>query len=57
ARGEPTLPSDMEREHQVNVFLRTGQENVRQAVEQRTGRSLETEVDVFAALRTWKDEF
>jgi hydroxyacylglutathione hydrolase len=47
----------MEREHQVNVFLRTGQENVRQAVEQRTGRSLETEVDVFAALRTWKDEF
>jgi len=53
---EPTLPSSLALERQVNPFLRTRQASVMQAV-----RGFDTaardEVAVFAALRRWKDQF
>jgi hydroxyacylglutathione hydrolase len=53
----PTLPSSIGLEKRVNPFLRTGTGSVRRAVETYCRRSLADEVEVFAELRRWKDEF
>ena len=53
----PTLPSTIGLERRVNPFLRFGQPRVRQAAEKQAGRALNSEVEVFAAVRRWKDGF
>jgi hydroxyacylglutathione hydrolase len=53
----PTLPSTIGRERRVNPFLRAGLPGVRQAAEKQAGRALLSEVEVFAAVRRWKDGF
>lgn len=56
-RGEPTLPSTIGRERDVNPFLRCRTEAVREAAGRHAGRALATPVEVFAAVRQWKDGF
>jgi hydroxyacylglutathione hydrolase len=53
----PTLPSTIGLERRINPFLRSGQATVRAAAEKQTGRTLDAAVDVFAAVRRWKDGF
>jgi len=53
----PTLPSAIGLERRINPFLRSGQLTVRAAAEKQTGRTLDAAVDVFAAVRRWKDGF
>ena len=56
AAGEPTLPSSIERELQVNPFMRCGEA----AVQRRAalhGAASDDPVAVLAALRQWKNEF
>jgi hydroxyacylglutathione hydrolase len=53
----PTLPSTIGLERRVNPFLRTGQAPVRRAAEKQAGCTLVSEVEVFAAVRRWKDSF
>lgn len=55
--GDATLPSTIGRERAFNVFLRCDETAVRRAAEQHTGAALGTAVEVFAALRRWKDGF
>jgi len=57
ARGEPTLPSRLGRERRVNPFLRCDEPAVRDAARRRLGREPEDAVEVFAAIRAWKDAF
>jgi len=57
AEGNPTLPSTLFLEAQINPFLRCDQETVHQAAEQYSGRDLQDRVAVFAVVRAWKDEF
>lgn len=57
AEGKPTLPSEIGREKNVNPFLRSQLDNVRQAAEQWSKTGLDDKVQVFAALRRWKDQF
>ncbi len=57
ARGLPTLPSTIELEKHVNPFLRSRHENVKSSAERRAGRVLPTPLEVFAEIRSWKDEF
>lgn len=57
ARDEATLPSDIRRERNVNPFLRCGRQSVKQAAERRAGRRLQSEPEVFAVIRQWKDGF
>ena len=52
-----TLPSDLATEKRTNPFLRCHKESVRQRCSEHAGRTLTTEVDTFAALRQWKDNF
>ena len=53
--GEPTLPSTLRLELETNPFLRTEVDQVRRAAEQAAGRKLNTQAEIFTALREWKD--
>ena len=53
----PTLPSSIGQELQINPFLRTRHPLVIQAASAWAGSPLQSSVDVFAALRQWKNEF
>ncbi len=52
-----TLPSLLGEEKRINPFLRCGQATIRQAVTNYIGKPLHNAVDVFAALRAWKNYF
>lgn len=56
AQNLPTLPSTLELEWQINPFLRVQQPQVRASALQRTP-SLNTDAEVFATLREWKNQF
>lgn len=53
--GEVTLPSRIGLELETNVFLRSASESVKQHAEAHAGQSLDSPVDVFGAVRAWKD--
>ncbi len=53
--GEPTLPSSIGRERQVNPFLRVDEPEVRASLRTQRGRVPHDSVDAFASLRQWKD--
>ena len=58
ALGQPTLPSRIATERQVNPFLRSREATVTAAVQQHAGLSASAaEAEVFAALRQWKNDF
>lgn len=57
SQGEPTLPSSIGLEKQVNPFLRTRESEVAQAAHRHDGADPADPVAVFAALRQWKNEF
>ncbi len=57
AQGEPTLPSTLERERQVNPFLRTRAPDVIRAAQAFNGADPSDPAGVFAAIRQWKNEF
>lgn len=55
--ARPTLPISLESELATNPFLRTQAAEIRTAVATRLGRAPRDEVEVFAELRRWKDDF
>lgn len=50
-----TLPSTLGEELETNPFLRADVPNVKQSAEKHVGHGLTGPVDVFAAVRRWKD--
>ncbi len=56
SQQQPTLPSTIGLERQINPFLRTRQAAIIQAA-QGFDASAHDEVSIFAALRQWKNEF
>lgn len=56
-RRLPSLPSTIGHERAINPFLRTGEAAVATAVGRQAGRPLHGELEIFAALRRWKDGF
>jgi hydroxyacylglutathione hydrolase len=57
ARDEATLPSTIRRERNVNPFLRCDRQIVKRAAEARVGRGLQSQTEIFAVIRQWKDGF
>jgi len=57
AQGNPSLPSTLGLERQVNPFLRCGDPTVVAAAETHAGESLKEPARVFGVLRAWKDQF
>jgi len=55
--ARPTLPTPLSGELATNPFLRTADGAVRDAAARHAGRPLADDVEVFAELRRWKDEF
>ncbi|KAF7599646.1 MAG: hydroxyacylglutathione hydrolase [Candidatus Dactylopiibacterium carminicum] len=55
--GQPTLPGNIAEELATNPFLRCDQASVRSAAKHVAGHALATPLDVFTALRAWKDRF
>ncbi|MEX2131704.1 MAG: hydroxyacylglutathione hydrolase [Pseudohongiellaceae bacterium] len=55
--SQPTLPSTLAMELATNPFLRCSDPELACIAEQKAGQSLASPVDVFATLRTWKDNF
>lgn len=56
-RDQPTVPTTLGLERQVNPFLRTAHPQVAAAAAAHAGKPLADEVEVFAALREWKNHF
>ncbi len=56
-QDHPTLPSTLARERAINPFLRCDIAAVKRAASDHAGSPLTHEVEVFAALRRWKDQF
>lgn len=57
SKEQPSLPSTMKQEKATNPFLRCQIPGVIAAAEKFANRSLQKPVEVFAALRKWKDGF
>lgn len=57
AESKATLPSSIGQELRINPFLRLGVETVKQAAERHAGRTLDSETEIFAVLRDWKNHF
>lgn len=57
ASGDPSLPSTLSLEIQVNPFLRCDNSTVRAAAEAHAGTALPQAFQVFGVLRAWKDQF
>jgi hydroxyacylglutathione hydrolase len=56
-KNQPTLPSSIGQELSCNPFFRTQQTDVAHAAAVWAERTLKTPVEVFAALREWKNNF
>ena len=57
AQGVPTLPSRLDKELDINPFLRSRLSSVREAVCRHAQRPLTDDVQFFAQLREWKNQF
>jgi hydroxyacylglutathione hydrolase len=57
AAGEPSLPSTMGLELQVNPFLRCDNPTIIAAAERHAGKPLQGAAQVFGELRAWKDQY
>lgn len=57
ARGEPTLPTTMGHERQVNPFLRADSPGVMAGLTAHVGTAPSDRLAAFTALRGWKDHF
>ncbi|NKB31655.1 MAG: hydroxyacylglutathione hydrolase [Pseudomonadales bacterium] len=56
-QGVPTLPSSLQMELETNPFLRCDQPALTESASNRLGKPLDDEIEVFAAIRNWKDNF
>lgn len=54
-KGIPTIPSTLETELKTNPFMRYKVPAVRAAAEKYAGEKLNSDAEVFAAIRRWKD--
>lgn len=57
SRNLPTLPALLGRERRVNPFLRCREPAVAAAAQRQAKRELHDPVEVFAVIRSWKDQF
>lgn len=56
-QDKPTLPTSIGAEKQINPFLRAKQDEVAQSAADFAGKPLNTPLDVFTAVREWKNQF
>lgn len=57
AQDRPSLPSTIGLERLINPFLRSAMPSVRKAAQNHAQQTLDSDIEVFAAIRRWKDGF
>ena len=57
ANNQPSLPSNIEVERNINPFLRTGEAQVRVSVAAHAGQPVDDDLACFTAMRAWKDVY
>lgn len=57
AKNQPTVPSLLQLEIATNPFLRCREPSVIETVSNHAGKKLNSEVEIFAELRQWKNTF
>lgn len=57
SENQPTVPSTLQLEKATNPFLRCSEPSVIETVSRHAGKQLNSEVEVFAELRQWKNVF
>ncbi len=57
AAGTPTVPDTLGSELETNVFLRPGVAEVAAAARRYSGKPLTTALEVFTALREWRNVY
>ena len=57
ARSQPTIPTTLLHERQVNPFLRVDDKNVQATLAAQFGRPVRDRLDAFTLVRGWKDKF
>ena len=57
AAGEPTASASMVLEKKTNPFLRVREPVLRRAIEDYVGEQIDDDIEAFAQLRHWKDDF
>lgn len=57
AQGIPTLPGSIGQEKKINPFMNADSIELKKNVEQHFNSTYTSPVDVFSALRSWKDNF
>jgi hydroxyacylglutathione hydrolase len=55
--GTPTLPSSIGLERRINPFLRLDTQTVKRAVALHAGHTVDSDTEIFAVLRHWKNHF
>ncbi len=55
--GVATLPSTVAKEKEINLFLNCHRADIAESVSRQCGKHLDSELAVFAELRSWKDHF
>ncbi|MCZ6804058.1 MAG: hydroxyacylglutathione hydrolase [Proteobacteria bacterium] len=56
-KNQPTVPSTLASEKETNPFLRCEQADVINAAAEYSGKALDKPAEVFAVVRSWKDNF
>lgn len=56
-KNTPSLPTNVKQEKQINPFLRCKQTSIIQSAEKYAKHPLNSELEVFATIRKWKDQF
>ncbi|HER35298.1 MAG: hydroxyacylglutathione hydrolase [Halothiobacillaceae bacterium] len=57
AAGDPTASASLAVEKQTNPFLRIREPTLRRAIEAYVGQPIDDDIEAFAQLRHWKDDF
>lgn len=57
ADDKPTLPSTIQQEKKINPFMRTQHQDVITAANEFSAAQLESEIEIFASIREWKNQF
>ncbi|MDG9923581.1 MULTISPECIES: hydroxyacylglutathione hydrolase [unclassified Pseudomonas] len=57
ANGRISLPSNIALEKATNPFLRCDETSIKEKIDERNGAQQRTADEVFACLRSWKDQF
>lgn len=56
-QNKSTIPTNIAQELKINPFLRCGENEIKQSAQEYVGQQLLTELEVFTAIRLWKDNF